>query len=57
MSYDAHQRAAVLLICAGCGKSYFVTNAPKDWICARCTKVQPEQPEWAGYPLTWGDEG
>lgn len=36
MSYDLHQRLAVLLVCAGCQKPYYVTT-PQGWTrCAWC---------------------
>lgn len=36
--YDLHQKSAPLLMCLGCGKSFFVT-VPEGWIrCVGCSR-------------------
>jgi hypothetical protein len=40
-SYDANQKAAVLLVCAGCQRPFYVTHAetrPQPFTCQECTK-------------------
>lgn len=52
--YDAKQAAAVLTRCLRCFREFYMTQKPAPDHCIACR----EKPaEWAGYPLTWGDEG
>lgn len=48
-------KAKYIWQCKKCKRIITSIAKSDDLICSECKKEQ--SPEWAGYPLTWGDEG